>query len=163
MKTRHLILLLLWGAVGLQCLYYYPRLPQIVAAHFDGVGKANGWSSKQSFFAVFLILDAVMSLVFFVLPRTLRRTPESFINIPHRDYWLSPQRKEQALAILEQEINWFGIAILIMLLWTLQLTINANLGDGALQADQMWILLGGFFAFTGIWLVRLYRRFRVPP
>lgn len=164
MKTRHLILLLLWGAIGLQCFYYYPLLPQRMASHFDGSGNANGWSSKESFFGLFLVLAVVMSLVFFALPKWLRRIPASLINIPHRDYWLSTQRKELALEMLEQELGWFGIAVLVMILCTLQLTINANLeGSRALQADQMWLLVGGFLAFAGIWLVRLYRRFRVPP
>ena len=147
----------------MQCLYYYPLLPETVASHFDGTGRPNGWSSKQSFYALYLILAGVMSFVFFVLPKLLHRIPASLINIPHREYWLTPQGKEQALAMLEQEMGWFGIAILIVIILTIQFAINANLeADGGMRAGQMWILVGGFFVFTGIWLVRLYRRFRLP-
>jgi uncharacterized membrane protein len=39
-------------AVGvLQSIYYYPRMPEVVASHFDGLGAANGWSSKNGFSA----------------------------------------------------------------------------------------------------------------
>jgi uncharacterized membrane protein len=162
-KTRHLILLLLWGAVALQCLYYFPLLPEAVASHFDGAGRPNGWSSKQGFIALHLSIAGLMTFVFFVLPRLLRRIRPSLINLPNREYWLIPERKEQALAMLDEEMGWFGIAILMMIISTTQLAINANLAGGDnLRSETMWMLLGGFFAFTVVWLIRLYRRFRVP-
>ena len=164
MKTGHLILLLLWGAVALQCLYYYPILPETVASHFDGAGRPNGWSSKQSFFSLYLILAGLMSFVFFVLPKLLHRIPSFLINLPHREYWLTAGRKEQALAMLDEEMGWFGIVVFVFILSTIQLAIHANLAGGSgLRADAMWLLVGGFFAFTAVWLVRLYRRFRIRP
>jgi uncharacterized membrane protein len=161
-KPRHLILLLLWGAVALQCLYYYPLLHETVASHFDGAGQPNGWSSKSSFFGLYLFLVGVISFAFFALPRLLHRFPASLINIPHREYWLTAERKKPALEMLAEEMGWFGIFILLFMLTTIQLAINANLTASGLPADVMWMLLGAFFAFTGIWLVRLYRRFRIP-
>jgi len=162
MKTRHLILLLLLGGVTLQCLYYFPLLPETVSSHFDGAGRPNGWSSKQAFYTLYLFIVGLMTFCFFFLPRLLRRVPSSLINLPNREYWLVPERKEQALAMLEEEMGWFGIAILLLMIWTLQLAINANLpGGGELRSDVMLMLLGGFFVFTIVWVVRLYRRFAI--
>lgn len=162
MKTRHLILLLLLGAVALQCLYYFPLLPATVSSHFDGGGRPNGWSSKQAFYTLYLFIVGLMTFCFFLLPRLLRHVPSSLINLPNREYWLVPERKTEALAMLEEEMGWFGIAILLLLIWTLQLAINANLpGGGALRSDVMLMLIGGFFAFTIVWVIRLYRRFAV--
>ena len=104
-----------------------------------------------------------MTFSFFVLPKLLRNVRSSLVNLPHRDYWLAPERREKAFAMLSEEMAWFGNAILAMMIYTFQLAIEANLpGRGGFRSDDMWVLLVGFFAFTGIWLLRLYRRFAVP-
>ena len=163
MKTRHLVLLLLWGAAALQCLYYYPLLPETVASHFDGAGRPNGWSSKQSFLGLYVAMIGLMSFVFYVLPGLLHHFSPSRINIPHRKYWLEPERKEKALAMMDEQMGRFGIATMILMVWAIQLAINANAaGGGSLNSGTMWMLLGGYAAYTVMWLVRLYRRFRVP-
>ncbi len=38
----------------LQTVYYYPRVPQVVASHFDGTGVPNAWSGRDGFFALYL-------------------------------------------------------------------------------------------------------------
>jgi len=142
---------------------YYPLMPETVASHFDGAGRPNGWSYKQSFFALYLMMMGIMSLVFFGLPRLLRHFSPSLINIPNRKYWLTPERKQEALAMLDEEMGWFGIATMVLMASTIQLAIDANVtGGGSLRSGAMWMLFGGFAAFTGIWLVKLYRRFRIP-
>jgi uncharacterized membrane protein len=162
MNTRHLILLLLWGAIAVQCLHYFPQLPAGLASHFDGAGRANGWSSKEGFFVFYLVMTGLMTLVFFLLPVLLRGVPPSLINIPNREYWLVPERKDLALTMLEEEMGWFGNGVLVMMIATIQLAINANLPGGpGFRSDLMWILLAGFFLFLVFWLVRLYRRFAV--
>jgi len=162
MKTRYLILLLLMGLVAMQCLYYFPLLPPVMSSHFDGAGRPNGWSTREAFFGLYVFILALMTFCFFVLPRLLRYVPTSLINLPHREYWLAPERKDRAMAMLDDQMGWFGIAILILLVATIQLAINANLDGGALPSSIMWFLLGGFVAFAILWTVRLYRRFAVP-
>jgi hypothetical protein len=163
MKTRHLFLLLLWGVVAFQCIHYYPLLPETVASHFDGAGRPNGWSSKPEFFGLYIAIAALMSFVFFLFPRMLRRFSPSLINIPNRGYWLTPERRAAALGMLDEEMGQFGIATLILMGSTIQLAIDANLaGAGNLRSDVVWVLLAGFAAYMVIWLVKLYRRFRIP-
>src|SRR5580765_8847227 len=100
--------LLIWILIALQCLAYYGQLPPTLASHFDGAGRPNGWSSKVSFFESYLFLAVLMTFLFFWLPRLLRRIPPALINVPNREYWLVPERKGQALDLLEQEMGWFG-------------------------------------------------------
>ena len=157
------MLLLCWGVVGFQCLYYFPLLPGTVASHFDGAGRANGWSTKAAFFVLYLILTALMSFVFFVLPRLLGRIPTSLINLPHRDFWLAPERKQKALKMLGEDMESFGVVTMTLILCTIQLAIEANLeGGNGLRAGVMWLLVGGYLVYTGLWIIRIYRRFRIP-
>ena len=46
----------LTGVAVLQVVYYYPQLPAVVASHFDGHGAANGWSGKEFFFGLYLVI-----------------------------------------------------------------------------------------------------------
>ena len=162
-KTRHMILLLLLGLVAIQCLYYFPLLPRVMASHFDASGHPNGWSTKEVFFGLYVCILALMIFGFFIVPRLLQAVPPSLINLPNREYWLAPERKDQAMAMIADDMGWFGIAILMLLIATIQLAIQANLAGGGLLSDVMWLLLGGFVVFAILWTVRLYRRFALPP
>jgi uncharacterized membrane protein len=164
MKPRYAILLLLWAAVILQRVHYFPQLPHILATHFDFAGRPNGWSSKESFFSFYVSMTVLLTaLFFFGLPFLLRVLPASLINLPHREYWLVPARKEQAIAMVMQDMGIFGNAVLAMVIASIQLAINANLpGSSGFQSDRMWALLTVFSLFTVFWLVHLYRRFAIP-
>ena len=55
---------LFYGLVAvalLQSVFYYPQLPAVVASHFDGAGIANGWSSRNVFFTVYLVMVAMVT------------------------------------------------------------------------------------------------------
>jgi len=166
LKARHLILLLLFGAIAAQCVYYYPLLPEMVASHYGTGGRPNGWSSRTGFYAIYLGMVTVMPPAFFVLPILLRKFQVQQINIPNRHYWLAPERREQAYAMLANEMAWFGNVILGFLLGMMQLVFEANVaaeaGQRRLPEAQFLTLLGIFLAFVVFWIVRLYRRFAKP-
>jgi uncharacterized membrane protein len=160
MKPRHLALLL-WVLIALQCFAYYGQLPPTLASHFDSAGRPNGWSSKEAFIELYLFVAGLMTFLFFSMPGLLRRIPLVLINIPNRDYWLVPERKDRALEMLQEEMGWSGTGVLGMLVATIQLAIKANL-SGGLLSGAMWILLVAFILFTVALLIRLYRRFARP-
>ncbi len=162
MSWAHLTLWLLWGGIGFQSLAYYPQLPPVVASHFNAAGTPNGWQSKEMFFGIYWGVSTLMTIAFYVLPVLLRRLPVSLINLPNREYWLAPERRQKSMASLAVYMHWFGNAIIGLLAGTFQLAIQANLRRQNLPSDAMWALLAGFLIFTGAWMVRLYRRFAKP-
>lgn len=50
-------------------LWAYPRLPELVATHFDLHGQPNGWSSRPVAVVLAPALGLALALVFTVLPR----------------------------------------------------------------------------------------------
>jgi hypothetical protein len=84
----------------LQNAWYYPRLPEQVAIHFNASGKADSWASKSH--ATFLMLGLQIFLPSFLLltSQLSRSLPIQWINLPHREYWLAPERREATLWIL---------------------------------------------------------------
>lgn len=155
------ILGVLLVAALVQLVAFLPLLPERLASHFDGAGRANGWSSRTAFVAIELVVLLMVVLFFAALPATLRRLPDSMINLPRKRYWLAPERRDESLEFLVASLNWFGCACLALLVVVTHLVIRVNLGlDLLLPSGMMWGLLLAFFGFTAVWLLRLLLHFR---
>ena len=156
---------LFYGLVAialLQSVFYYPQLPAQVASHFDGDGFANGWSSRNVFFAIYLAVILLLIGIFVVLPRCSGHRDKLRMNIPNREYWLALERRQQTLDFFQRQMLILGIAHLGLAIYTIQLAIIANLQqDGRLHGSFIW-LLGLYFLFLAAWLARILLKFRKP-
>ncbi len=158
----------------IQTIYYYPRLPDTVASHFDGSGSPDAWCGKAVFagfgigtavFIAFLLLGVQFLSVFLIA-----NMPASVINLPNKDHWLSPARNQQTRADISGIITWFwfyfgcateGIIVLIY-----QLAAQANLGaEPQLTGAGRFVLLYCSLValLLAVTVVRFYRRFKVRP
>lgn len=163
MKLPLYIVLFLFGLAIAQSLYFYPLLPDIVGSHFDAVGKVNGTSSKLGYFIVYFVSLAITSSFTIVLPLVLKYFPTSIINLPHREYWLSGERRDESLQFLNVHFSWFGVATMLLMVAIFQLTFVANLSPlKDLSAPIPWAIFGAFVLFTIWWTVVLVRRFPKP-
>ncbi len=142
-------------------IYYYPRMVDPMATHFDGSGAANGWSSKNSFLGLYAVMMVVILLSFWGSVALMRVIPARFINLPHRDYWLAPERKEETLAVFSKYLYWFGAATMALLAGILHECFLANLQTPP-RLERPWLYLGFYLGFTAVWLIVFYRRFRKP-
>ena len=148
--------------IALQFVYYYPRLPDRVASHFDARGVPNDWSSKGAFFAIMGCVIALIALIFVGFGLWLPKMPVSMMNLPHKRYWFAPERREETLSVLSGYMYWFGAATLAFMAGIFQQTFEANLNPGR-PLDQPWLYLGPYLAVTVVWTVFLLRRFsRIP-
>ena len=164
MRKTTLLMLLFVLAFVVQALYYYPLMPEPMASHFGGEGKPNGWSSRATFFGLLAGVQLLFLFIFIGIPRLVGVLPNSLINLPHKDYWLAPERRKKSLDMMGDWLGWFGVAMLAFFLMVGQLTYAANLReDQRLDESKMWTMLAVFLVFTVVWLVQFYRAFRVPP
>ncbi|MDP9267798.1 MAG: DUF1648 domain-containing protein [Acidobacteriota bacterium] len=144
--------------------YYWPRVPEMMAQHFDGAGHPNGWATKSGFFIFMGMLIAGLGVVFFGLPKLLRKLPFALVNIPYKSYWeATPERQKRAWDMTEQQMNWFAVALNALLTFTLYLTLAANLRPGRrLDSPTLIAALIAFVGFTVGWMVLFIRRFKPP-
>jgi len=148
------------GAAGLlQQLYYYPLLPEKTAIHFNVYGIADSWSGKQYFALFNVLLFLFMTGIIPLSDFLTRRAPDSRFNLPNKAWWLAPERREETLTVIAVELYRFGSAFLLFLLATVQLVIRANLDGSGRLSYWFYPLLGLFFVFTVVWVIRFYRRF----
>ena len=163
MRASRAVLLLLAAAGVVQLLLYHPLLPENLASHFDGAGKPNGFQSRNGFVALsgsVLILTVVL---FGGLGALFRTIPSSWFNLPNRDYWLAPERREETLDEILRGMEWLGAVSLGLYLFIIQMVLETNLTpEPRLEARTTWIVLGLYLAYTAVWTVRFLLRFRKP-
>jgi uncharacterized membrane protein len=158
---RYLFLGLIITALA-QVFYYYPRLPQVVASHFDGTGAANGWSSRNLFFAIYLAMIGLVFAVFVLVPRWLVNRDSFSLKIPNRDYWLAPERLAQTREFFCRNMMLMGVLHLLLTMVTIQLAILANLGQNPRLDTGIYWALGLYFVFLIAWLLNFHMHFRKP-
>ena len=103
-----------------QTIYYYPRLPAVVAQHFGAQGNPNGWAPREFFFGLSWFILLLLSGLLMFTPRLLSRMPVSMINLPNKDYWLAPERKAESLRFMERQMEWMAVitvAFLVLVLF----------------------------------------------
>jgi uncharacterized membrane protein len=146
-----------------QGLFYYPRLPETMASHFNAGGTPNGFQSKAIFFLMlYAILLVVGGFLAFGVPALISTRPQ-IANLPNKAYWLAPERREATLAFLAAHFTWFGSAVLALGNAIVFQVIRYHLEhQPALPSSSMWVILLSFLLFVLFWMVTLFRRLAIP-
>jgi uncharacterized membrane protein len=161
-RPSRTVFVVLLAAAFLQMGWYYPRLPERMASHFDAAGRANGFLPKPAFFILYAGVLALLSVVFLLTPMLIARLPSGMINLPNRDYWLAPERRVLALAKVQAFSVGFGNAMLLFLLLVFRDVMRANLLEVPELSMRIWVFLVLLATFSIVWTVRLMRSFRLP-
>lgn len=144
----------------LQARKFAATMPPVLATHFGGSGAPNGWQTQSQFFILEVALLGVCLLLAFGIPRLIGVLPISLVNVPNKEYWLVPERREKTLAFFKTQFAWFGCIFLAFLLVINQLVYKANQTQPRhLDNTTFVIALFAFLAYVGIWTVRLVLRF----
>ena len=139
------------------------NLPQVVASHFDTSGAANGFMPRQAYVVVMLALIVVLpaSMVFGSW-RAIGK-PDARLNLPNRDYFLAPERRDETIAFIRTRLLWFGSMLLAFLCYAHWLVVRANALRPA-QLSAPWLVAGLtiFLLATLVWLLSMLRHFKRP-
>lgn len=155
-------LLLAFGIAG--SIHVYPQLPAVMASHFTAYGQPNGWAPKPAFFLIMTIAVVVTTIPTFIVPRKISSLSAEKINLPNKEYWLSPEHREGTWSFLRVQMAWFGCALLFILLYATSQAINANLPSiRHFNWRGMLYVLVGFSGFCILWLVHFLRHFYTVP
>ncbi|HOD66238.1 MAG TPA: DUF1648 domain-containing protein [candidate division Zixibacteria bacterium] len=117
------------AALLFQAAYYWPRLPERLASHFDASGVPNGYSSRASFIAVWLAVVLLVNIWPAIIGPLIRKLPPGLINTPRKDYWLATQeRRTRLIAIVAAMLSGIMLGANVMLLVTFHYTAAYNTG-----------------------------------
>src|ERR1700749_4907397 len=71
---------------------------------------ANGCQTKSQFFIVELVMLGVCLLIGFGIPFIISIAPPSMINLPNKEFWLAPIRRDHTISIFRIHMAWFACA-----------------------------------------------------
>jgi uncharacterized membrane protein len=160
-SSRFPILLFVVLYLGFLLLVVFSRLllPEHVASHFNFSGNPDGWMNRSSYFTFFAIFGFVFPL-FVVAICWLARVFPGGINIPHRDYWLAPERNRETFDNLFRQSWWFACLAICFVIGLYFLMIEANHASPPHFSTSGIITLAcGFIAGVVVWIVTLIRQF----
>jgi hypothetical protein len=152
------------GVAGAFILATGAGMPPLVASHFDGEGAANGFMSREGYLAFMLVLAVGLPIVFVAFQRLLHAIAPRYLNVPHRDYWLAPERRAETIAYMEGYLLRFAWALAIFLVLVHACVVDANRSTPPRLSPALFLpTLGAFLVFVAGWIIALYRRFPRPP
>ena len=154
-------------AVLLLCLFEMARLwlitPDQMAAHFNAQGLPDRFAPKAEFFwfqaqtlLVVILVSLPLQVLFLVLPPNL-------INMPNREFWLAPERREETIG----RLNSFGAmlfgVIALMIQTAFEISAYANLRTPIqFDAGLMGAIMVTGMVVIGLLLMQLLISFRLP-
>ncbi len=137
--------------------------PETMAVHFGMGGEPNGWASAKSNALVMTGIDVLLFVSFFFVPQLMRITPDRWVNLPNKDYWLKDENRGKMETLLYGEIYKFGAIIFAFMFVVGLLVLQANFSDPVqLNESLFWPPFIFIMVYSLYWTVRIYRVFRIP-
>jgi uncharacterized membrane protein len=150
-------------AGALVFIYYTSKsMPEVVASHFNSAGVPTGFLAREVYLVAMLVVVLLSPLLLVIVPRLALRNPNTRINVPHRDYWLAPERRAQTIAVISQQSTRFAMMLVVFLCYAHWLVVHANASTPPTLSSG-WLLAGlvVFMGWTVRWAFRLRGRFSV--
>lgn len=139
-------------------------MPAVVASHFGPSGQANGFMPRDIYGRFMAVLIVAVPLLVVYLPNALIRRAPGRINLPHRDYWLAPERRDDTIERLCSGSFGLGYLLVAFLGYVHHLVVLANLATppGLPSASFVGALVAFVVGMAGWAYLYLRRFFRVP-
>jgi uncharacterized membrane protein len=138
-------------------------LPERVATHFGASGHPNGWMIRSSYLLFSILFGIGFSSFVTGISYLARFLPPSTLNVPHSQYWRSPEHFGEACDFLFLHAFWFGTLVSVWLTALHYLIVQANRTvPVVLNSARMGALTVVFLAGTAVWAAVLIRHFAHP-
>ncbi|WP_226345445.1 DUF1648 domain-containing protein [Agilicoccus flavus] len=145
-------------------LWSLGQLPEQVVSHFDAAGAGDGSTSRGVYVATTLAVGALILLGLPALGWVCTAGSGTFVNVPHKDYWLAPQRRAAFRRRFLDDMLLFAAMTGAFLTVMEVAMVAANRRTPPAMGAESWIALGAFLVITALWCVDLtIRRYAPPP
>lgn len=118
------------AAYGAVLVWLAATLPNRVPLHFDSSGDADSWGSRAEALLLWTFLGLVMLVGGALLARFATGGSGAWLNLPHKDYWLAPERRTAFRRRFEGDmlgfVAWTGLLLVVLMLTTSSLDSTAR-------------------------------------
>lgn len=148
------------------CLGVYwftaPHLPESVPARFSSTGIAVGHLSRAAYLWLMVGLTALLPVLLLGALAWAPRRVVGFANIPHRDHWLAPDRRDATIETLASA-GYFMATCVAAFMGAMHwmITQASTVTPPRLEATPFFVLVGTFVALSigfSLWLTLRFRR-----
>jgi len=147
----------------LEFFHYFPLLPKTLASHFSGAGHATCWMTRAQFFITFAAAAIPALAIEFFVPPAIAKTTGNRLNLPNKEYWLAPERRAATFTYLQRFFAWYGCAILLLEVITMDLAIRANFQNPPeISTGPINFAISAFVILSVAAVVAVFRRFSKP-
>jgi hypothetical protein len=160
-----LLFILTLATCFVELFWAYHRLPERVHAHFPSWTHFAAEGPKWIFVLISGAIPAAIAVAALISIRLVRTRPETFVQIPNRDYWMAPERREQTLDMIVSRIYLLGAVKFVADAIFIYEAVRANqAGATELDPGLLFVLACGFIlaklALAGhlLWLFRYPER-----
>jgi len=138
-------------------------MPDPVASHFNAHGQPDAWMARSSYVLLMSAMGLALPLFVTGITYTTRFFPDSTVNLPHKEYWLSTEQRPLTHAYLFEHSMWLASLVVCLMAGAHFLIIQANRNVPAqLPGLAFVVLMAGFLVGVAIWAIALVRHFRRP-
>ncbi len=144
-----------------QAWWQHARLPERVATHFNAVGQPNGWMTRDQHLVWQWVAFTFVGLLMQGLVWLQGRLPAEYVNLPHRDYWLAPERRAATQDWLSSLLLISGSLLVGFFLVLFHLVYRTNLTASPSLTNWVWplgLLLTAAILGTVFFVVRRFSR-----
>jgi uncharacterized membrane protein len=153
------------GFIG--CLFgTASQLPERLASHFGANGQADGWMSRSGYLTFIAAIGLALPLLIAGVFYAMRFFPDRAFNLPHREYWLAPERRLETCNFFFRCGFWYASMMVAFLTSLHVLTIQANRQGpeaAALSLPLLACVAGCFLVGTLVWVILLILHFYRQP
>lgn len=155
-----IVFLLLYAAYVAMVLATIHTLPERVATHFGFEGRADGWMSRSGYQVFEIAFPLGIGLILTGVSALIRFLPAKFINLPRKDYWLVPERRELTSAMIRSRMTWLACLMTLFFGGLHLLTLEANrVQPPQLPMGGLLMVVMLFLISLMIWVILLLMRF----
>lgn len=138
-----------------------PQLPDRVASHFAANGLANGYMSRDGYRTFIVVFAIAVPLFVVAVVGLLPRAFPGAVNIPDRDYWLAPERRENTLGYLFGWACSFGSLLALFIAAVHAAVLVANSFEPPRLPGMLFVIdLVAFGAGIVVWVAAITFHFR---
>jgi hypothetical protein len=88
----------------------------------------------------------------------LRSAEVSSINLPDKEYWMAPERRQATVDFLSGYFLWFGGGTLLLMFDVFRQVFRFNLSQSPVLAHPLRSV-AVYISFVIVWVFGFYRRF----
>jgi hypothetical protein len=146
-----------------ELFWAYQQLPERVHSHFPAWLHFGAEGPKWIFVAVSGLIPVAIALVALISIRLVKTQAETIAQIPNRDYWLDPVRREWTVDMIISRIYLLGAVKFVADAIFIYAAVRANLaGTSELDPTLLFYLAIAFVTVKVGLAAHLFLRLQFP-